>query len=167
MKKYWFEVIIVIVLLVFMLVGTCFSQQKSTNKGAPTVLLRSEVSSSDGDPPVATVQGDGSYSNVETDGGIGDPFDSSDYEKVRFYVKMSDDNTSCTIRPIIWNNLVGADDLDTPDMSGWSVDTPSVVTSVKNGYAFLWEVRHASSVSALINSISGTGTISLYIQGSN
>lgn len=143
----------------------CYSQQKSPGRGAPIVLLRDGITSNDGDIPTATVDDNGFYEDVEDD--LGTPFNSWDYSKVRIYVKMSDNNTTCRLRPIIWNNTIAKNDIDTPNKSGWSVDSPNVKTSVGNGYTFLWESRHASSIQMLIDSIVGSGTIDVYIQGSN
>lgn len=160
-KKYLYEIIIGCLFLLFTFIGLCYGQMQNVNKSSATTQIRTNVSSNDTWLPVGETT-------------LGTPFDASKFEKVRIYVKIkdstgttADNSTSFTIRPLIWNRVCEGifSGTDTPD--GWSVDSPEVITGVTNNYTFLWETRHANSVQMLVDTISGTGLINVYMQGSN
>jgi hypothetical protein len=146
MKKHLYAVIVFLLALLFAFTLQCFAQRKSTTKPATTTRLRTDVNSNDCVPP-------------GTKTGYGTPFDATEYEKVRVYVKVTDavsspDNiTTCTITPLIWNQTLYEWTPDTPN--GWIPDTPNQ------------ETRHAEDIQMAVDSISGSGYVNIFVQGSN
>lgn len=158
MKKYLYELIIFTLIFLFGLVSTCLAQRSSTGQPAVTERLRSDVTSADTFPTTRT--------------SLGTPFNSKEFEKVRVMVRITDSTgdrldgtTSCTLWPMIWNDICGGFLRDTP--SGWLHDSPNTKTSVKDGYSFLWETRHADNLQIMVGSIVGTGKVNIFVEGSN
>ena len=141
------NVVIITILIVFALgfftfkIKDSFSQQLQKNITSTMTTIKNAISADE--TWINTI-------NAYT------TFDSSDFQKVRYYV-FTTGGVTCTIRPLIWN----------ASASKWAVDHGEVQTNVSGGYSRLWETRHARYTTFLVNNIVGTGTVTVYFEGSN